>query len=645
MRPSQFGRTLFVFLCLGLFLLVECRVEDQKNVRRLHSTIGTSSLSMPESSIVVPMTPFILEFQMEDGETTNEELIEIEALVDSYLNTYVMDIMNQTGPHDFELQIVKTHLITHTHGETSGTLFTEFQSFAGVNDTATNIPTVQLLDEHLKQAFYETETKQNFLKLLNYFPDEHAFRGVSNVEFSLAPPDMRTSAMVSTSSTLIPLSHYNLIYTLPETKIPSAFDLLPLEKVTNMYLKSCVMEEASLPSSWIDQFSTVVVQHWSTPGKIEIRYESTLHLKSDNEISAPTVEQLDAIRLDAFGVSHLGEYIELLEELPSTNTFSFTQSVQNENDWVSESLLESDSWLTLRVVRITVFAIGSNMLFIGIFCLLRQKCGKKFRKEHGDKCEERSVATINLSERSSEGGLSPKSERKPMVDDHNYADSNTPARPKRRSLGFSRKRTTTSQPLQEVPQPSVDTESPDVFDDEESQVSALTSISQVLQKHNQRAQKHGSPKFEMSPNKGVMQAIAEDFDDQDATQNEDHYSAAASLPLSPVNSEFEPYYSLTWQQMSHSAQDGTDDGEGESLGGDGSTLSSLTGITELLQRTAPIQRVKGKRHFARQRQRKFSYYRVHAAPRIQASEESMSPSTVYHDFYDLRAIEDEGAAC
>jgi hypothetical protein len=325
------------------------------------------------SAKLVDLTPFVLEFDLQNSAVSSRALELIAGLANSYLANYMMEKINEQQQYGEELELFKTSLVSHNApGDQRGLLQVEFQSVAAFSESATETMSIQEMDQLLAAAF-DGRLKVDFLDLLKYLPDENVFSGAINVRFDFAPIDLRTPATLTSRPTSVTLSHFNLNYRTANKKgrNPSVFDIFALEEITNMYLRSFVLREFKLSTALIAEFSTTIVEHWQLEGTITVKYESTIDCKLKSPVAIPTKEELDAVRSTAFSYEHdhLNGYVDMLNSLPHTNMFSSTFSVYSEGT-VPPS---EDASKRLNYILVLVAALYAKLVLVAAYFIRKRR--------------------------------------------------------------------------------------------------------------------------------------------------------------------------------------------------------------------------------------------------------------------------------
>ena len=361
----------------GIGMLVKAS-EYRRSISSCPS--GTKEKVLPGGSVILPLTPFTLQFHMPSDAVTLCELAELSVMVDDYVEASFLNQLQWNNTTNQKMTM-KTNLVSHTHSEQWGSLILEYETVVALSNDADSSHDILLYDELLRNSF--ESSLDDFMVLVTYLPEDNFFRDADNVAFSFAPPDSRTSGRINRSSTSIISQQFHLVYRLPEVMSPSAIDMLALEKLTNGYLQSFIQRELRISTEFIATFSTEIISHRAAAGWIDASFETGLDFVSNSTIQIPSQREFDQARKRAFSEHNLVDYTELLDKLPKTNAFAHTLFVRNDQNFDSiEKTSNMKSWSVENLILLMIFVIGVLITLIGAFLYQYPSpcCGCRRRK-------------------------------------------------------------------------------------------------------------------------------------------------------------------------------------------------------------------------------------------------------------------------
>jgi len=343
---------------------------------------GVEEKVIATDSIVLSLTPFILQFRMMSDAVTLCELAEMSILVDDYIEASVRDQLRSNNTVT-QIRTAKTELVAHSHGDEVGQLILEFETLLAFDAGIVIDHDVHFYDMILQNSFHDA--LQDFMALISYLPEENFFQDTEDVAFAFAPLEERTSARMSQGSTSIITRRFHLEYRISDVQSPSALDILAVEKLTNSHLQTVMMEELQLTPALIRTFSTDVISHTVSTDWIDTSFEISIDLMSDSPVQI-SARSVDEARKQAFLDENLLTYTELLNGLPKSNVFSHTLLVRNDQtgnmvddtpkilSWLGENLIV---WIILGIGVVITLTGTTLYKFPNLLCC----CGGSQRPE------------------------------------------------------------------------------------------------------------------------------------------------------------------------------------------------------------------------------------------------------------------------
>jgi hypothetical protein len=146
---------------------------------------------------------------------------------------------------------------------------------------------------------------------------------LSNIGSTKAP-SAATPAPTSVDSVEVQADKYTLFYTLAEPRLPSSEEFEELAEITRTYLEEYMQDEYG---DDLNSFLTFMVfQEYQDGGPVQCDYRS-IGSFDGNANSIPSSSELEDIIDQAFSDPQIQEYLKRVNDLPSPNAFSTTESI------------------------------------------------------------------------------------------------------------------------------------------------------------------------------------------------------------------------------------------------------------------------------------------------------------------------------
>ena len=310
---------------------------------------------MPAAPFSKNVAPFYLKYSHASGKKANEsELQSLVELTYEYLKAFMLHKFGDSNKRNGEPQssgIPLVNIIDFNSTEespflisTDNSTIVEFDSQIWFEATSIFTPSVVTLDAAIA-TFFSGESLSWYIRQLHEsLPSDNAFSEIFAALYFTNIEAAERDGLYASQNFTHPLSenddlhktipvvldHFALQYSVEKFGEPTADDLADLTSVTDAYVMGFIAEFYVGADVLLASVDTVFVSFsMEHGGFITTEFKSTATFLLGSPI-IPSATELNLVRADSFSAENLSGYVGMLNQLPTSNVYASTISVNSD---------------------------------------------------------------------------------------------------------------------------------------------------------------------------------------------------------------------------------------------------------------------------------------------------------------------------